>query len=306
MSSTARSSSALSRIKATMRRVPAVDALVTARQHRHFLSHAGLTSHWGVYETFDEARRALPPSHGFDTVDVVEDVRRRGLKLHPHDYPVLYWLERAFALGASGVYDIGGSVGSHFYAYRRVLPYPDGLDWVVCELPAAVETGSRMAEATGAAAEGLRFVATPDTHEIAADVWISAGALQYLEDAELGPRLESARRAPRHIVLNKLPLYGGDDFVVTQNVGPDCYSPAWVWNRDRFIERVRDCGYRLVDEWDVPGRDLYLPQHPQRSFRSFTGLCFERESLNAMNHSRSESLAHRVFHPLNLAGGAAT
>jgi putative methyltransferase (TIGR04325 family) len=276
MTLNARSSSALSRIKATMRLVPAVDALVISRQHRFFLSHAGLASHWGVYESFDEARRSLPANRGYDTAEAVEDVRRRGLKLHPYDYPVLFWLERAFALGARGVYDIGGSVGSHFYAYRRVLPYPEALEWVVCELPTAAETGRTMAEATGAAREGLRFVQTADTRDIAADIWISAGALQYIEDAEFGPRLESARSLPRYIVLNKLPIYDGDDFVVTQNIAPDCFSPAWVWNHDRFVERIQACGYRLVDEWDVPERDLYVPQHPKRSFKTFTGLCFER------------------------------
>lgn len=273
----ARSTSALSRLKAGVRRVPAVDAFVRSRQHRFFLSHEGLTSHWGVYDSFEDARRHLPPSRGFDTADVVEDVRKRGLKLHPYDYPVLFWLDRAFAQGARSVYDIGGAIGSHFYAYRRVLPFPQGLDWLVCELPSAVDAGRRMAEATGAVAEGLRFVETADTRGVRADVWISAGALQYIEDADLAGRLEVAREAPRHIVLNKLPLYDGADFVVTQNVGPDCYSPVWVWNRDGFVDRVRACGYRLIDEWDVPERDLYVPGHPERSFPAFTGLCFEHE-----------------------------
>jgi putative methyltransferase (TIGR04325 family) len=166
-------------------------------------------------------------------------------------------------------------VGSHFYGYRRVLPYPEGLTWTVCELPTAAETGQKMAEATGAVDEGLRFVTTPATGDIAADVWICAGALQYIEDFDLAPRLLSAHRTPRHIILNKLPLYEGEDFVVTANVGPDCFTPTWVWNHDRFVERLHACGYQLVDEWDVPERDLYIPGHPERSFRHFTGLCFE-------------------------------
>src|SRR5512139_41597 len=46
--------------------VPGVNVVRANRQRKHFLSPEGFTSHFGVYDTFDDARRALPPSDEFD------------------------------------------------------------------------------------------------------------------------------------------------------------------------------------------------------------------------------------------------
>jgi putative methyltransferase (TIGR04325 family) len=269
----ARSSSTLSRIKASMRRVPPVAALVAARQRRLFLSPAGLATHWGVYATFDEARLDLPPSRGYDADAVVDDVRRRTNRLYNYDYPAIFWLGRAFDAGSRSVFDIGGALGVHFFGYQRVLPFPQGVEWTVCELPATVRRGREVAAARGAA--NLHFVDRLDTRDVSSDVWLAAGALQYTEHGDLPGLIRAAATRPRTIILNKLPLYEGDDFVATQNIGGDSFSPTWIWNRQSFVERVVECGYRVADEWDVPERDFYLPGHPERCFASFSGLCFE-------------------------------
>lgn len=44
------------------------------------------------------------------------DVRSR--QVFAHDYPVMWWLDRAFGSGARSILDIGGSVGVHDYGYR--------------------------------------------------------------------------------------------------------------------------------------------------------------------------------------------
>src|SRR6185503_4396776 len=125
---------------------------------------------------------------------------------------------------------------------------------------------------------GLDFVDRLDTSEVRAPVWISAGALQYIEACDLGHLLAACPRPPTHLLLNKLPIQEGREYVVAQNIGPGVYAPAWVYNRTRFVAGVEACGYDLVDTWEVPERDFYLPGHPDKSFRAFTGFCFQRRA----------------------------
>jgi putative methyltransferase (TIGR04325 family) len=263
-----------------VKRIPAVRTHIHARLYRRFLSLEGFTTYFGVYGSFAEARANLPASREFDTTSVVADLMDARLhRIHAYDYPVIHWLGQAFQQGATTVFDLGGSVGLHYHAYHRILPYPQGLQWQVCEVPAAVSAGRELAGRLGS--PGLSFVEKLDPASVRAEVWISAGALQYIDGVGLDQLLAACPEPPRHIILNKLPLYDGDEFVVTQNIGPGVYAPARVYNRGRFLEQVDSQGYELVDSWPVPERSFYLPGHPERCFRHFSGLCFRRRTAPA-------------------------
>ena len=106
------------------------------------------------------------------------------------------------------------------------------------------------------------------------DVWTTSGAIQYIEDARPSDLLRRCETRPRHLLLNKLPLYAGEDFVTTQNLGTGCFSPVHVYNRARFIKDIEDLGYTLRDHWEVNERSLYVPGHSERCFGSFSGLYF--------------------------------
>jgi putative methyltransferase (TIGR04325 family) len=263
-------------VKGTVKRLPAVRGWVDARLYEHFLSPSGFTSFYGVYESFEDARRHLPASRAFDSTEIAALMDERQHRLYPYDYPVVYWLREAFLAGATSVFDIGGSVGVHFHAYRRILPYPDGLRWLVCEVPASAAMGRELARRLGT--QGLEFVDRLDASDVRAQVWISAGALHYIEDADPGRMLAACPQPPTHLLLNKLPLYEGPAFVVAQNIGPGAYSPTWVYNRARFVAGIEAQGYELVDTWRVPEREFYLPGHPDKSFGAFTGLYFRRSA----------------------------
>ena len=85
-------------------------------------------------------------------------------------------------------------------------------------------------------------------------------------------------RPANYILLNKLPLYSGEDFVTTQNLGEGAFAPLHVWNREKFIQDIVASGYELRDEWPVLERSLYLPgHHRRRSVPSFSGLYFVRQ-----------------------------
>ena len=258
---------------------PATRPLLLQWRRRHFLSPEGFGFYFGVFDSFEAARRSLPPNPEFGNEALAQEyVDLRSRKIFAYDYPVMWWLTRAFARGATRVLDIGGSVGVHFYAYRSYMEMPAALVWRIVEVPTIVALGRRVAAERGAAA--LRF--TDDLDEAlrgeGADVWISAGALQYMEEGRPDELLRRCATLPAHVVLNKLPLYPGDDFVCTQNIGHGCFAPMWVFNRERFVCGIEALGYVLRDEWDVHERSLYLPGHPERSFPAFSGLYFSHRA----------------------------
>lgn len=240
-----------------------------------FLSNEGAGSYYGVFGSFADARAWLPRSNEFDHAPLATPyIEIRCRMVFPYDYPVMWWLERAFRGGAIHVLDFGGSVGVHYYAYRRYIDMPAALAWRVVELPTMVSIGRSLAATNAATA--LSFVEDLPQAVMAADsdIWLSAGAIHYMEDARPGRLLERCAVRPKHILLNKLPLYGGEDFVTSQNIGEGSFAPLHVFNRRRFIREIEEVGYTLWDKWAVPERTLYLTGDSTRTLPSFTGLYF--------------------------------
>ena len=240
-----------------------------------FHSLQGLGAYWGVYGSFAEARAALPENPGFDLPALASEyINVRTKRVYEYDRPVMRWLEKAFGSGASAVLDIGGSVGAHYYAYRKYLRMPGALCWEIVEVPAIAAIGRDLALQHQATA--LSFTTNLSEAVLARshDVWIAAEALQYVEDGHLANLLDKSSTRPTHVLLNKIPLYRGEDFVTTQNLGEGSYAPLYVYNKRRFIRSIEERGYTLKDCWDVNERWMYIPGHPKRSFKRLTGLYF--------------------------------
>ncbi|MDM0043756.1 methyltransferase, TIGR04325 family [Variovorax dokdonensis] len=243
-------------------------------ERSQFLSPQNLGAHFGVYRDFAEAWRALPQSPGFNTDALVHEyVDVRTKRVFEYDYAIMHWLEGAFRMGATHVLDIGGSVGVHYYAYRRYLTMPAGLTWEIVEVPEIAAIGRQLARTNSAKA--LHF--TTDLQAAlssSAEVWLSCGAIQYFEDAYPATLLALSAKRPAHILLNKLPLHNGEAFVTTQNLGFGSFSPVHIFDRCRFVRAIEAQGYKLEDCWDVHERSMYIPGHPTRSFATFSGLYF--------------------------------
>lgn len=248
------------------------------RERRHlayFLSDEGLGSFYGIFRSFAEARASLPKTKEHNqSALTAEYVEVRCQRVFGYDYPVMYWLSEAFRSGATRVFDLGGSVGVHYHAYKKLLVYPESLTWQVCDLPEIARAGRDLATRSGAAA--LTFTETLEPAVVDADVWLSAGAIHYIEDGRPNSLLARCKHPPKHLILNKLPLYDGGDFVSAQNIGAHSFAPQLVYNRQRLVKDIESLGYHLVDSWEVPERSFYLPGHPERSFKTFSGLYFRR------------------------------
>ena len=226
----------------------------------------------GVYPDFAAARAAAPAGRpvGYDNPESAWQVAEERHRIFDCDYPMLFWMERLLP-GLHRVFDLGGNVGISYYAWRRYLDWPDGLDWLVADLPAVVAAGEKVLHSEPT--PGLRF--TTGLEELPqADLLIAAGVLQFMEDP-YGP-LARARSLPRHMLVNKTPLYDRFDAVTLQATGA-AYCPYHLFNRARFAARFEELGYRLVNSWTNPGMGARIPFYPAYDVPAFSGFYFVRE-----------------------------
>jgi putative methyltransferase (TIGR04325 family) len=224
-------------------------------------------SFWGVFPSFEAARRAAPDARiGYDYPELANMYTERRSRIFEADYPVLFWLERILREDAQ-VFDFGGHTGVAFYGFEAYLKYPPDLSWTVYDVPSVLAEGRRvLAEQPRAA---LRF--SDDVSELTRHtVFHASGALQYIE-TPLWQQLQALAARPKHLLLNKLPLWSGAPFVTLQNT-MHSYNPYAVYNRDEFIGALHALGYRIVDAWDDWERSCRPLNEPSHQIAHYSGL----------------------------------
>ena len=241
------------------------------RKQRYERSFAISTNTFrGIFETFDEAIASAPntKAKGFDVPEFegYYDDRRNALFLY--DYPILFWLNRLLHKNFK-IFDIGGNTGVHYVGYKSYLDAWQSIYWEICEVPVVVAAGRKFAKKEGYE-DRLSF--TSNLHDASgADVLLSLGTLQYIEEPSLADLLSSLTSPPKHILLGKFPLYDGKSYVTLQNGGVNFVAQK-VFNRNNFLNEMRGLGYKVVDEWQDNSRSCNVPFHPENSVPVFTGL----------------------------------
>lgn len=240
--------------------------------HRFFNAQGWQNLHFGKFSSFREAnefarKRGVQVGYRLDHVEWAQIQAT----IRAHDYPILHWLGQLLERD-SVVCDFGGSVGVCYYTYRERLQFPEGLSWVVCELPEPAALGTQLA--IQRQARGLSFT----TDRAAMDgcqILLAAGVLPFLEQ-RLASLLGDLTHPPHHILINRLPLCSGiPAFVTLQNTGHSV-TPMRIDNHSDFIVQMEQSGYELVDSWKCFENSLHIPQHPECEVRHFHGFCFSR------------------------------
>ena len=227
----------------------------------------------GVYPTFDEAERSIPSGGriGYDHEALSGMYRDRMQRACQSDYAVLFWLKQIIAADTR-VFDFGGHIGVSYYGWQQYLHYPEGLTWRICDVRAIIEEGAKLASERDA--KGLQF-----TSDIAdgrdCNVLLVAGSLQYV-DLDLPQLLEAMGTRPRHILVNKQPLYDGATFVTVQSTGR-AFHAYRISNRDEFVDSVTRLGYRVVDHWSNSEQHCHIPFTRGRDIDAYSGYYFVRE-----------------------------
>lgn len=226
----------------------------------------------GVYASFAEAAAAAPRTKpvGYDFAHAENWYEDKLSAPRLADYPVIFWLGRAFA-DASSVFEIGGHVGTAYYGFSTILRYPAEHQWTILDVPTVVTAGRTLAAARGA--QNLHFTADPSLVD-GAEIVLASGSLQYLE-GRIAQILNGWRVHPRHVLINVTPVYDGPEFVTLQNIG-SAYCAYHVFNRQAFIQELASAGYALVDSWAIP-RHFHVPGHRERSFNEYSGFYFRRQ-----------------------------
>ena len=224
---------------------------------------------FGVFADFAAANGAAPGNKplGFDCPEYAAEFQDRLARVFSYDYPILFWLAPLLRENIQ-IFDLGGHVGMHFYVYSKYLSFPRRLGWTVCDLPEITRRGEDLARQRGAS--GLSFTNRLEAAE-SCDILIAAGSLQYIESPSLSVLLSGLTSKPRHLILNKVPLYDGKQFVTLQNGGA-AFHPQYIFNRREFVDSLAAIGYQVKDTWNVEARPGRIPLHPERSFPYHSGL----------------------------------
>ncbi|RZI96465.1 MAG: methyltransferase, TIGR04325 family [Variovorax sp.] len=246
-------------------------------QRRFLATRSWSNQHWGVFDSFAAARQ-WAVEHGekphFE-LDQLGWLKSR-LVLKTHDYPMLFWLARALDGRPARVFDLGGSVGVSFLAYRQALPFAADLQWQVCELPETVALGVGVAREYQA--PQLSFTSDVQMGS-GADVLFTAGTIQYIE-TPLPQTLAALAEPPRHVLINRLPLTRQRGFVTLQHSGT-AMSPNAIANDREFVQGMVGAGYRLVDRWRCLENATHIPLHPELVVPWFHGFYFVRDGYDA-------------------------
>lgn len=234
----------------------------------------------GIFQSFSEASAAIPKhvqsyyNHA-DISSILSWSDAQIERIHPFksiDYPVLVWLGEAFK-NSHKIFDLGGNTGYSYYAYRKYIPYPSTLHWLICEVPEAVNTGHDLLKHFDS--PGLAY-----TTEIAdaegSEIFLTCGTLQYLEPS-LADLLAKFRTKPLHLIIHHVPFYDGPEYITLQNL-LSSYVPYKIQNREQFISPIKEMGYELIDSWQL-NRTCDIPFHPERHVNAYHGFYFRLQPL---------------------------
>ena len=248
--------------------------LSRAAYERRFAGNRDENLFRGIFASADAAAASAPPTRplGYDNADAAS---MYGIRTRPdtHDYPALFWLGRAIADGALRVFDVGGHVGVKYYAFRDALRYPPQLRWTVCDVPAVVENGRRIARERGVDAQ-LGFTGDHDALD-GCDVLFASGVLQYLP-MSLPEWLQRLRSPPRRIVVNQSPLHPEREFFTLNSIGTG-FCPYRVIHEASLVRGLGELGYRVADRWTNTGKSLRIPFEDGYDVPDYRGLYAVRD-----------------------------
>lgn len=254
-------------------RLPVVGSVLEADYAREFAKRPR-NRFRGVYRTFAEAEATVPKDAplGYDHAELAGLYRHRMEKANQSDYAVLFWL-RQILDAHSFVFDFGGHVGVSYHGWRNYLSYQPGMRWLVHDVPAIVKVGAELAKERPSA--GLEF-----TSDVRAgrgcSIFLAAGSLQYI-DQSLPSLLAEMGSLPRHLIVNKMPIYEGESFVTVQSTGR-AFHAYQIYNRDQFVGELTALGYRVVDDWANREQHCEVPFTRGRDIDAYSGYYFVRDA----------------------------
>ena len=226
----------------------------------------------GVFESFEAAAASAPATKplSYDNEGAATMYMSR-LRTDSYDYPVMFWLQRYFNQGMRTVFDVGGSVGIKFFAFRRLVQFPEDI-WLVEDMPTVVNQGRQFAKGHDDA-QALRFTdSMADGNGL--DIMLCSGSLQYLPQT-LPELVAGLRNPPGRLIVNTTPIHSERSFFTLNTIGT-AFCPYRVQSRADFLGGMSRAGYKLRDHWENAGKAMRIPFRSEYDVEAYSGFCFER------------------------------
>jgi putative methyltransferase (TIGR04325 family) len=247
---------------------------IADRQAREaFIANRDQNMFLGVYGTWAEAEAAAKAygTAGYNNL-ASADMYRHRVRMDAHDYPALYWLMRSLDEGMTSVFDVGGSIGIKYLAFREPLSRWPALRWRVQDVRAVAEHGRELARERGDS-PGLEF-----THEFkegdGIDVLFASGVVQYLPET-LGGLLAGFTQLPRRIVINTAAIHPQHEFFTVNSIGT-AFCPYRIQTQGGLMRGLTALGYKLRETWFNVGKPMRIPHRDDYSIKDYSGYCLDR------------------------------
>jgi len=238
---------------------------------RKFLDNQDENLFMGSFESFAAAEAGAPESKavGYDNAQAAWEIYSH--QIYFYDYPGLFWLSRSLDAGMTRVFDLGGHVGIKYYAFRRVLPYPEALQWTVCDVPGVVQTGREIAAQRSVTAQ-LGFT-TDYRHASGCDVLYVSGSLQYLP-TRISEVLGALAVKPKRIVMNTTAVHPERTIYTLNSIG-FAVCPYRIQHDEELWADLRQSGYKRRDAWRNEGKPIEVPFVEGGDKAYYAGCCFD-------------------------------
>ena len=238
---------------------------------RKFLENQDENLFMGSFESFEAAEAGAPESKavGYDNAQAAWEIYSH--QIYFYDYPGLFWLSRSLDAGMTRVFDLGGHVGIKYYAFRRVLSYPESLRWTVCDVPGVVQTGREIAAQRNATGQ-LDFT-TDYSAASGCDLLYVSGSLQYLP-MRISEILDRLDVKPKRIVMNTTAVHP-DRTIYTLNSIGFAVCPYRIQHDEELWADLRQSGYKRRDAWRNEGKPIQVPFVEGGDKPYYAGCCFD-------------------------------
>jgi putative methyltransferase (TIGR04325 family) len=253
-------------------RLPGFRGIADKRALRAFNSNRDQNMFLGVYDSWDAASAAARGhgTAGYDNAESASLYLSR-VRIDRHDYPALHWLYRSMNEGLRSVFDVGGSTGIKYFAFREHLSRWPDMQWKVQDVPAMVQKGRSIADSDST----VRNLGFTDQFEDGAgsDILFASGVLQYLPSG-LGDLLGGFSSLPKRIIINTAAIHPSLDFFTVNSIGT-AFCPYRVQTQATLIRGLTRLGYRLRETWTNPDKPLTIPMDDEHSLKDYSGFVLD-------------------------------
>jgi putative methyltransferase (TIGR04325 family) len=263
------------KISALLKRNQVLSIPFRRRFDNIFLQATHMNLFRGKYPSFEAASKELPTHKhtGYNNENSAQMYDERLSRIHYTDYPVLFWLQQIISKDKSElkVFDYGGHIGVSYYAYQKVIHFPENLKWTTYDVEAVVERGKTVA--IERRADRIQFQKTLDKLPDA-NVFFASGSPQYSPD--FFKDIESLLQS-KYVLLNMIPCSSEADFYTINNIGT-AFCTYRIFSSTSLENHFKKLGYEILDSWTNEGKECDLSYTTDTKV-NYKGWYMEKKSL---------------------------